>query len=89
MVQGPNGTRLLKPGKRQHVQLGSGRCCPATYRSISGSGSTQPSATGHLSSASVSCSADQRDEKQHLGLGIYRQLFGLGLDAAQHYLACG
>ncbi len=41
--------------------------CRVTSRSITGSGSTQPSATGHLSSASVSCSADQRGETKQLG----------------------
>jgi len=40
--------------------------CRVTYRSINGSGSTQPSAADHLSSGSTSCSADQRGETQHL-----------------------
>jgi transposase InsO family protein len=39
---------------------------PATCRSITGLGSTQPSATAHLSSGSMSCSADQLAETQHL-----------------------
>ena len=41
--------------------------CPATSRSITGSGSTQPSAGVHLSSGSTSCSADEPGETQHLG----------------------
>ena len=40
---------------------------PVISRSITGSGSTQPSAGAHPSSDSLSCSADQPGETQHLG----------------------
>ena len=42
--------------------------CPATWRSITGSGSTRPSPGAHLSSGSLSCSTDERGETQHLAL---------------------
>jgi hypothetical protein len=40
--------------------------CPATVRSITVSGSTQPSAGAHLSSGSSSCSADEPGETHQL-----------------------
>jgi len=40
--------------------------CPATCRSITGSGSTQPLAGFHLSSGPLSCSAGEPGETQHL-----------------------
>jgi len=40
--------------------------CPATYRSITGSGSTKPWAGFHLRSDSLSCSADEPGEVTHL-----------------------
>jgi transposase InsO family protein len=40
--------------------------CPDICRSITGSGSTQPSAADPLSCGSMSCSAEQRGEIQHL-----------------------
>ena len=49
---GPTGCRSRTP---RNATVG----CPATCRLITGSGNTQPLATGHLSSGSMSCSADQ------------------------------
>jgi len=40
--------------------------CPATCRSITASGSTQPWTGAHLRSDSLSCSADEPGESQHL-----------------------
>jgi len=40
--------------------------CPATCRSLTGSGITQPWAGFHLSSGSLSCSAHEPGETQHL-----------------------
>jgi transposase InsO family protein len=53
-------------GCRSRTQRNATSGCPATCRSITGSGSTLPSATGHLSSGLTSCSADQRGETQQL-----------------------
>jgi hypothetical protein len=54
--------------------------CPATCRSITGSGSTLPRAGIHLSSGSLICSADEPGEKAHLG----RMGFSLRIWPLQH-----
>jgi hypothetical protein len=53
-------------GCRSRTQRNAISGCRVTSRSITGSGSTQPSAVDLLSSGSTSCSADQRGETQHL-----------------------
>lgn len=55
------GLRLAVPELRN---ASSG--CPAACRSMTGSGSTQPSALDHLGSGPTRCSADQRGERQLL-----------------------
>jgi hypothetical protein len=46
--------------------------CLATWGSITASGSTQPWAGAHLSSGSLSCSADERGETQQLATPLNR-----------------
>lgn len=53
-------------GCRSRTSMNGTGGCPVTSRSITTSGSTQPSTGVHLSSGSPSCSADEPDETQHL-----------------------
>jgi transposase InsO family protein len=53
---------LFQNSEERNQLSGDSENCPATCRSITVSGTTQPSAADHLSRVSTSCSADQRGE---------------------------
>jgi len=63
-----NGPTECRSRTRRNATNG----CRATCRSITVSGSTQPSVAGHLSSDSMSCSADQRGETRQLATSLGR-----------------